>query len=220
MDAAKRRLPFGRIGLYLCLLPAAALLILLAASAGAGIVAAPRDVPSRGDPGFYFRLGQMNCPKPILRSAPNGRREAAAPFRSHRPLSLPLTGRSTAYTSCRFRRGRDRCGPTGCSIPRGPRILFPFGPNELPQTNSALRSEWTPRSGGSLSVASAFISASYRPQHCLYFFPLPQGQGSLRPIFWTFRGCFFTVLSPPKPSVIPVATRSRLISSWVFRRKE
>ena len=35
-----------------------------------------------------------------------------------------------------------------------------------------------------------------RPQHCLYFFPLPQGQGSLRPIFLTLRGCFFTVPSP------------------------
>src|SRR5450755_1296385 len=27
----------------------------------------------------------------------------------------------------------------------------------------------------------------HRPQHCLYFFPLPQGQGSLRPTFGPVR---------------------------------
>ena len=47
-----------------------------------------------------------------------------------------------------------------------------------------------------------------RPQHCLYFFPLPQGQGSLRPIFWTLRGCFFTVPSPEVEATMPSATRS------------
>ena len=34
------------------------------------------------------------------------------------------------------------------------------------------------------------------PQHFLYFLPLPQGQGSLRPTFWAAvlrTGCFFTV---------------------------
>ncbi len=27
------------------------------------------------------------------------------------------------------------------------------------------------------------LAYAMRPQHCLYFFPLPQGQGSLRPMF-------------------------------------
>lgn len=30
-----------------------------------------------------------------------------------------------------------------------------------------------------------------RPQHCLYFFPLPQGQGSFRPIFWNLAAGLF-----------------------------
>ena len=51
-----------------------------------------------------------------------------------------------------------------------------------------------------------------RPQQFLYFLPLPQGQGSLRPIFFTLRGCFFTVPSPPTLSDVVLATRSRLTS--------
>ncbi len=52
-----------------------------------------------------------------------------------------------------------------------------------------------------------------RPQHCLYFFPLPQGQGSLRPIFWTLRGCFFTrAVAAQVVATMPSATRSRLTS--------
>ena len=42
------------------------------------------------------------------------------------------------------------------------------------------------------------------PQHFLYFLPLPQGQGSLRPTFWTRRGCFLTV-----PSSNPVDAYKR-----------
>ena len=60
----------------------------------------------------------------------------------------------------------------------------------------------------------------YLPQQCLYFFPLPQGQGSLRPIFSTRRGWRLTVPSPPTPSVMPLATRSRLISVRAFTWKE
>jgi putative transposase len=30
---------------------------------------------------------------------------------------------------------------------------------------------------------SSFDCTTYRPQHFLNFFPLPQGQGSLRPVF-------------------------------------
>ena len=41
------------------------------------------------------------------------------------------------------------------------------------------------------------------PQHFLYFLPLPQGQGSLRPTFWPFlTGCFLTV--PSLPALSPV----------------
>ena len=53
---------------------------------------------------------------------------------------------------------------------------------------------------------------AFLPQQFLYFLPEPQGQGSLRPIFWTRRGCFFTVPSPPTLSPVALATRSRLIS--------
>ena len=59
-----------------------------------------------------------------------------------------------------------------------------------------------------------------RPQHCLYFFPLPQGQGSLRQIYWTLRGCFFTVPSPEEEPTKPSATRSRLTSPSVLMRAE
>src|SRR4030042_2741075 len=37
---------------------------------------------------------------------------------------------------------------------------------------------------------------NYLPQHFLYFFPLPQGQGALRPIFFTVTGCACKVLIP------------------------
>ena len=36
--------------------------------------------------------------------------------------------------------------------------------------------------------------ASYFPQHCLYFFPEPHGQASLRPTFLTVLGFFLPVL--------------------------
>ena len=69
-------------------------------------------------------------------------------------------------------------------------------------------------------IVSPFGEGAYRPQHCFYFLPEPQGHGSLRPIFLTLRGCFFTVPSPPTFSVMPEATRSRLISSSFFTRTE
>jgi hypothetical protein len=48
-------------------------------------------------------------------------------------------------------------------------------------------------------VNKVCIPASYgkplqRPQHCLYFFPLPHGQGSLRPTFGPLRtGLAFSI---------------------------
>ena len=54
--------------------------------------------------------------------------------------------------------------------------------------------------------------------HFFHFNPLPQGHRSLRPILTTFLGCFFTVPSPPTFSVMPLATRSRLISSLRWMR--
>ena len=39
------------------------------------------------------------------------------------------------------------------------------------------------RSISSAASAAKLCQAPYRPQQFLYFFPLPQGQGSLRPIF-------------------------------------
>ena len=60
-----------------------------------------------------------------------------------------------------------------------------------------------------------------RPQQFLYFLPLPQGQGSFRPILVTFRGCFLGVVpSPPTFSTVALATRSRLTSSSLRRRTE
>src|SRR5699024_3310145 len=59
---------------------------------------------------------------------------------------------------------------------------------------------------------------SLRPQHFLYFRPLPQGPGSLRPTFFTLRGCFFRESSPPAFSPDSLATRSRLISSSLRTR--
>ena len=54
-------------------------------------------------------------------------------------------------------------------------------------------------------------SSSFIPQHFLYFLPLPQGQGSLRPGFLPFlTGYFFTVPSAPALSPVTLATRSRL----------
>src|SRR5699024_8997612 len=49
-----------------------------------------------------------------------------------------------------------------------------------------------PPSYGGVPPASLRPCASFRPQQFLYFLPLPQGQGSLRPTFWeadTLRGC-------------------------------
>ena len=61
------------------------------------------------------------------------------------------------------------------------------------------------------------------PQHFLYFLPLPQGQGSLRPTFWPFlTGCFLTVPSLPALSPVTLATRSRLTvvaPTWTRARK-
>src|SRR5699024_5359018 len=44
-------------------------------------------------------------------------------------------------------------------------------------------------------VTPSLAAHSLRPQHFLYFRPLPQGQGSLRPGFFCLcTGCFCTVL--------------------------
>lgn len=40
---------------------------------------------------------------------------------------------------------------------------------------------------GSLESNEARGTADYLPQHCLYFLPLPQGHGSLRPTFGPVR---------------------------------
>ena len=133
--------------------------------------------------------------------------------------------RSSSCTSSRCRRGRDppkrTCVLLGtpfhfiCAAGVNPALRqgFPAGKNLVRR----LRGENAP-----CPLKPGSTPPPYLPQQFLYFFPLPQGQGSLRPIFWTRRGCFFTVFPPPppKPSVIPEATRSRLISSWVFSRKE
>ena len=50
--------------------------------------------------------------------------------------------------------------------------------------------------------------------HFFHFRPLPQGQGSLRPILMTLRwGCFWTVPSLAPDSPVTLATRSRR-TSW------
>ena len=56
--------------------------------------------------------------------------------------------------------------------------------------------------------------------HFFHFSPLPQGHRSLRPTLTTLVGRFFTVPSPPTFSVMPLATRSRLTSSFWRRRTE
>jgi hypothetical protein len=37
------------------------------------------------------------------------------------------------------------------------------------------------------AATNGFLKTLYRPQQCLYFLPLPQGQGSLRPTFGPVR---------------------------------
>ena len=44
-----------------------------------------------------------------------------------------------------------------------------------------------PLNRSSLCYVSFFRSHTFLPQQFLYFFPLPQGQGSLRPIFGVVR---------------------------------
>src|SRR5260370_28507120 len=59
---------------------------------------------------------------------------------------------------------------------------------------------------------------AHAPQHFLYFFPLPQGHGSLRPAFLAETACFFSV--PPLP---PPANCSSALSlsflRWMLRVK-
>ena len=69
-------------------------------------------------------------------------------------------------------------------------------------------------------VAAALAGGIWSLIVCLYFFPLPQGQGSLRPIFCTLRGCFFTLPSPAVVATMPSATRSRLTSASLLMRAE
>ena len=67
-------------------------------------------------------------------------------------------------------------------------------------------------------------SHNYLPQHCLYFFPLPQGQGSLRPVFgeartivrWEIRPSSYSH-SPLTPDVMPSSLPLPLLNfatSW------
>ncbi len=51
-------------------------------------------------------------------------------------------------------------------------------------------------------VRNVVFSAAFPSQHCLYFFPLPQGQGSLRPIF-----AVFMTTRPPAIPFCDVARR-------------
>src|SRR6056297_3367126 len=58
-----------------------------------------------------------------------------------------------------------------------------------------------------LQAGTGRLGHDSRPWHCLYFFPLPQGQGSLRPILRPSRtnGCTGSADAPPPP---PPATAS------------
>ncbi len=59
-----------------------------------------------------------------------------------------------------------------------------------------------------------FLRLFYLPQHCLYFLPLPQGQGSFLPTFVPFvTGFFFCSSLPPPEAVTAVATCCLLTSS-------
>ncbi len=53
-------------------------------------------------------------------------------------------------------------------------------------------------------VRNLVFSAAFPSQHCLYFFPLPQGQGSLRPVF-----AVFMTTRPPAAPLPPTASLPR-----------
>ncbi len=53
-------------------------------------------------------------------------------------------------------------------------------------------------------VQNVVFSTPFPPQHCLYFFPLPQGQGSLRSVF-----AVFMTTRPPADPLPPTASLPR-----------
>src|ERR1035437_6650353 len=56
------------------------------------------------------------------------------------------------------------------------------------------------------------VPLAYAPWHFLYFLPLPQGQGSLRPVFWPVT----TGVAPREPA--PPAHCNCSISRYALRR--
>src|SRR5258706_4318272 len=57
--------------------------------------------------------------------------------------------------------------------------------------------------GGPKAPRARRGSPAHCPQHFLYFFPLPQGHGSLRP---TFSGARYGSTGPPSPKSPPAAS--------------
>src|SRR6056297_164524 len=75
-------------------------------------------------------------------------------------------------------------------------------------------------------ILSDDLGQNYRPQHFLYFFPLPQGHGSFLPIFSPERltGFFFCCPSSPCENVIScssgwdISEASLASDSWIRNR--
>ena len=89
------------------------------------------------------------------------------------------------------------------TIPELTQFVFPyrFAPQhffvcarspDLAESAASLSGPGTRQARGRLLHQPTRCSHRFAPQHFLYFFPLPQGQGALRPIFWpTFTGFGF-----------------------------
>src|SRR6187551_3910219 len=59
-----------------------------------------------------------------------------------------------------------------------------------------------------LTTHYSLLTIHYLPWHCLYFFPLPQGHGSLRPTLGSSRLTVSTTVSGRRPAAAAAALRA------------
>ncbi len=76
--------------------------------------------------------------------------------------------------------------------------------NNDPTVPTATRRTRIPTATAIHFVQKVVFSTAFPSQHCLYFLPLPQGQGSLRPVF-----AVFMTTRPPATPLPPTASLPR-----------
>ena len=135
-----------------------------------------------------------------LREAPSRRRHRAGQSRARRAL---LGWRTSAGVSAACRGGGGTAAASSASVASGRARRRSTSPARHDQAGATE----APLGGTATSGGGAQLAAAVAPWHFLYFFPLPHGQGSLRP---TLAPACLTVcgLASPASAALAAAAES------------